>query len=263
MEKEIMGVLGIISCQTLELEFAYLMVNDPDVVSITVMKDHYSNGIEEGLERYGGLAPKSILYIGEYVPSLSKGLEVVVRVMKIGLHAVIKDLRTAVVGAVKEMGPHVDAILLGYGLCGNALDNPDDLFSSVEVPVFLPMDEDHPVDDCIGLIIGGRENYYEEQCKCAGTMFMNPGFARHWESLGENLAGPMGSSHPTMLKRLLANYKRTLLLPTPVMCEEEMAASVTEFNEKYGLRSEVRPGTLEILNRTWRAAKESVLRAKG
>jgi hypothetical protein len=47
------------------------------------------------------------------------------------------------------------------------------------------------------------------------------------------------------------------------MSEEEMAASVTEFNEKYGLRSEVRPGTLEILNRTWRKAKESVLLAKG
>jgi hypothetical protein len=258
-----MGVLGVISCQTLELEFAYLMVNDPDVVSITVMKDHYSNGIVEGLERYGGLAPKSILYIGEYLPSPSNGLEVVVRVMKIGLHAVIKDLRDGVVGAVKEMGPYVDAILLGYGLCGNAMNNPDELFSRVRVPVFLPMDEDHPVDDCVGLIIGGRENYYEEQCKCAGTMFMNSGFARHWETLGENITGPMGSSHPGMLKRLMANYKRTLLLPTPVMSEEEMASSIREFNETYGLRSEVRPGTLEILNRTWRTAKERVLAAKG
>jgi Protein of unknown function (DUF1638) len=258
-----MSVLGVISCQTLELEFAYLVVNDPDVVSITVMKDHYSDGIVEGLERYGGLVPKSILYIGEHVSSPSNGLEVVVRVMKIGLHAVIKDLRAGVVGAVKEMAPYVDAILLGYGLCGNAMDNPDELFSSVRIPVFLPMEEDHPVDDCVGLIIGGRENYYEEQCKCAGTMFMNSGFARHWETLGENMTGPMGSSLPAMLKRLMANYKRTLLLPTPVMSEEEMASSIREFNETYGLRSEVRPGTLEILNRTWRTAKESVLAAKG
>ncbi len=86
----------------------------------------------------------------------------------------------------------------------------DELFAGTPVPVFLPMDEDHPVDDCVGLIIGGRENYYEEQCKCAGTMFMNSGFARHWESLGKNTAGPMGSSHPGILKRLLANYQRTL-----------------------------------------------------
>lgn len=258
-----MGVLGVISCQTLELEFAYLMVNDPDVASVTVMKDHYADGIVEGLERYGGVAPRSILYIGEYLPSPSNGLDVLVRVLKIGLHAVIKDLRAGVVGAVKEMGPYVDAILLGYGLCGNAMENPEELFAGTPVPVFLPMDEGHPVDDCVGLIIGGRENYYEEQCKCAGTMFMNSGFARHWESLGENTTGPMGSSHPGILKRLLANYQRTLLLPTPVMSEEEMASSVREFNERYGLRSEVRPGTLEILAQTWRAAKESVLAAKG
>lgn len=258
-----MGVLGIICCEILELEFAYLMVNDPDVASVTVMQDHYSNGIMEGLERYGGLAPRSILYIGEYLPNPSNGLEVVVRVMKIGLHAVIKDLRAGVVGAVKEMGPYVDAIVLGYGLCGNALEHPDELFSGTTVPVFLPMDEDHPVDDCVGLIIGGRENYYEEQCKCAGTMFMNSGFARHWENLDENIAGTMGSFHPEILKRLLANYKRTLLLPTPVMPEEEMTSNVREFNEKYGLRSEVRPGTLEILTRTWRTAKESVLAPKG
>jgi hypothetical protein len=255
-----MGVLGVISCQSLELELAYLMVNDPDVASVTVMKDHYSDGIVEGLERYGGPAPRLIWYIGEHLPSPTNGLDVVARVMKIGLHAVIKDLRDGVVGAVKEMEPYVDAILLGYGLCGNAMDHPDELFSSVRAPVFLPMDEDHPVDDCVGLIIGGRKNYYEEQCKCAGTMFMNAGFARHWESLGMNITGPMGSSsHPAIMKRLMANYKRTLLLPTPVMSEEEMASSIRAFNETYGLYSEVRPGTLEILNRTWRAAKERAL----
>ena len=258
-----MGVLGVISCQTLELEFAYIMANDSDVASVTVMKDHYSNGIVEGLARYGGSAPKSIFFIGEYLPSPYNALEVVVRVMKIGLHSVIKDLRAGVVGAAKEMGPYVDAIVLGYGLCGNALENPDELFSGVSGPVFLPMEEDHPVDDCVGLIIGGRENYYEEQCKCAGTMFMNSGFARHWESLGINIKGPMGSSHAAIMKRLMANYKRTLLLPTPVMSEEEMALNVRELNDTYGLASEVRPGTLELLNRTWRKAKECVLAEKG
>ena len=81
------------------------------------------------------------------------------------------------------MAPYVDAILLGYGLCGNALKDHEELFLDSRVPVFLPMDGDHPVDDCVGLIIGGRENYYEEQCKVAGTMFINSGFLRHWETL--------------------------------------------------------------------------------
>ena len=67
-----------------------------------------------------------------------------------------------------EFGPHVDALVLGYGLCGNALEKPEKLLSEAGVPVFIPMDEDHPVDDCIGLLIGGRECYYKEQCKVAG-----------------------------------------------------------------------------------------------
>jgi hypothetical protein len=255
-----MSTLGIITCQSLELEFAYLLVNDPDIVSITVMRDHYSAGLTEGIEHYGGSAPKSVLYIAEYLPGPVDGLEVVVRVMKIGLHAVIKELRDGVARAAKEMGPYVDAIMLGYGLCGNAMDKPDELFSSIGIPVLLPMEDDRPVDDCVGLIIGGRENYYEEQCKCAGTMFMNSGFARHWSNIEGDVSkgGSMRTSHPEIFKRLMANYERTLLLPTAVMSEAEMAESVKKFNETYGLRSDVRAGTLELLNRAWRAAKEGI-----
>jgi hypothetical protein len=39
------------------------------------------------------------------------------------------------------------------------------------------------VDDCVGLIIGGRENYYARQRECAGTWFMNAGFSRHWQTM--------------------------------------------------------------------------------
>ena len=53
------------------------------------------------------------------------------------------------------MGRHVDAIVLGYGLCGNALQKPEELLVDAGVPIFIPMDQDHPVDDCVGLIIGG------------------------------------------------------------------------------------------------------------
>ena len=34
---------------------------------------------------------------------------------------------------------------------------PDELLADAGVPGFIPMDQDHPVDDCVGLIIGGRE----------------------------------------------------------------------------------------------------------
>ena len=62
-----------------------------------------------------------------------------------------------------------------------------------------------------------------------------------------------------MLKRLMAEYKRLLILPSEAMSEEEMAPSALEFVEMFGLEPEIRPGTLSLLNRTWAVAKNGLL----
>ncbi|MGC8494618.1 MAG: DUF1638 domain-containing protein [Syntrophobacteraceae bacterium] len=176
--------------------------------------------------------------------------------MEMGLHSVIQNLKNGVRDAASELAGGVDAILLGYGLCGNAFKDPDELFADIEVPVFMPMDGDHVVDDCVGLVIGGREYYYEEQCRCAGTMFLTPGWARYWKTV---LLSGTGRRHDLkMLKRLMAEYKRLLLVPTPVMSEEEMAPSAREFIEIFNLDPEVRTGTLSLLDHSWAAIKRSV-----
>jgi hypothetical protein len=252
-----MAILGIITCEVLELEFAHLLRNDPEVMAVTILENQFSEKLAEIITRQTQIKPQLIASLAEYTPPSADGLEIIVRVMKVGLHNVIKNLRDGVLQAVAEMGPYVDALLLGYGLCGNALEHSEELFLDSRVPVFLPMDEDHPVDDCVGLTIGGRENYYEEQCNVAGTMFINSGFMRHWETLllEGHLAGKCGVD---IMKRLLANYERTLLLPTPVASEQELALGVEKFNKIYGLRTEVRPGTLDLLEQAWNSAKQSV-----
>jgi hypothetical protein len=255
--KSIMPVLGIITCQILEREFAHLMTNDSEVLVITILENEYSQGLSETIMRQTRIKPNLIASLAEYTPTSSGGLEVIVRVMKVGLHSVIKDLRDGVVQAATEMAPYVEAIMLGYGLCGNALKDHDELLSDSPVPILLPMDGDHPVDDCVGLIIGGRENYYEEQCKVAGTMFINSGFVRHWKTLFYK--GQTAKKYGVEItKRLMANYERTLLMPTPVASEQELASGVEEFNKIYGLRTEVRPGTLDLLEEAWISAKKFV-----
>jgi hypothetical protein len=249
-----MPVLGIITCQILEREFAHLLTHDSEVLVINLLENEYSQELSQSLTRQTGAAPNLIDSLAEFTPTSSRELEVLVRVMKVGLHSVIRELRDGVAQAVAEMAPYVEAILLGYGLCGNALKDHDELLSDCPVPVFLPMDDDHPVDDCVGLIIGGRENYYEEQCKVAGTMFINSGFLRHWKTLMHE--GRTAEKYGVgIMKRLLANYERTLLLPTPVASEQELASGIEEFNRLYNLRTEVRPGTLDLLEQAWDAAK--------
>ena len=175
--------------------------------------------------------------------------------MELALHRRKRLLQEGLVKAVMEMARYVDGIVLGYGLCGNALEKPEELLAEAGVPVFLPQDEGHCVDDCVGLIIGGRTSYYEEQCKEAGTFFMIPGWTKHWRRLFDQEYGELD---PKMAKRIFSAYKRSLLIPTPVLSEAQMRQNIEEFNCLFDFHTEIRPGTLEILHRTWERAKQDL-----
>jgi hypothetical protein len=247
-----MAILGILTCEILELEFAELVGNDPELVRITVLEDERSARLLEFLETMGVKRVHRISDLKAFIPDSQNRLEVLVQVLELALHNRRKTLQQGLIEAACQLGPHVDALLLGYGLCGNALENPDKLLSGAGVPIFVPMDEDHPVDDCVGLIIGGRECYYEEQCKIAGTFFMIPGWTYHWRRMVEQ---EFGSKDLNMLKRLFKDYERSLVIPTPMMSEVEMKSNTAAFNKLFDLRSEVRQGTLKILYSAWDSAK--------
>ncbi len=242
-----MSVLGVITCEVLENELAYILANDPDVARVTVLEDARSARLVDLLESAGCRKLRRIPHLNSFSAEPLEPLEVLVRVLELALHRNRRILRHAVVAAAREMNRHVDAFLLGYGLCGNALDHPDTMLD-VDKPVFVPMDADHPVDDCIGLTIGGRTPYYEEQRKVPGTFFINPGWAFHWRR--------MFSDDPQKVKRMLARYERVLLISTPIMADDQMKAHIRELADMLGLRIEQRQGSLNILNDTWESAKK-------
>jgi hypothetical protein len=252
-----MGVLGILTCEILELEFAYLLGTDPDVAQVTVLEDTRSTRLIEALELRGARNVRRIPHVKSFSPEPSDQPEVLVRVLEVALHRRKEILRRGLVGAAREMSCHVDALLLGYGLCGNALENPKTLLD-VGVPVFVPMDGDKPVDDCVGLILGGREHYYAEQRRVPGTFYMTPGWSCHWKGM---FGGDPDEVKQETAKRLFANYDRTLLVLTPVMPEDEMKHSANKFCRLFGLTVQERRGTLGILEQAWQSAK-TYLRAK-
>ena len=248
-----MGVLGILTCEILELEFARLLAADKDLCRITVLEDKRSANFIAALESIKGDGLKRITNLKAFTPAAENSLEVLVAVLELALHNRKLTLQQGLIDAAATVGPHVDALMLGYGLCGNALENPEELLSDAGVPIFIPMDEDHPVDDCIGLLIGGRQRYYEEQCKVAGTFFMIPGWTYHWKRMFEQ---EFGNLSPEMAKRLFKHYERSLLISTPIMSLEDMQQNSEAFNELLGLRTDVCKGTLSILQKTWDTAKE-------
>lgn len=249
-----MGIIGILTCEILELEFAYLLARDSDVARITVLEDLHSARLLEALEATGYPHLYRIPHVKGFRPEPSGQVEVLVRVLEFALHRKKEILQHALIRSARELRPYVDAMLLGYGLCGNALENPVDLLD-VNVPVYLPMDGDHPVDDCVGLLLGGRACYYAEQCQVPGTFFMLPGWTHHWKTMfGANFCG----SDPEMARRLLTHYERALLVLTPVMPAEAMRRQTEEFIRFFDLRVEARQGTLRILNDAWNAVKANV-----
>ena len=247
-----MAIIGILTCEILELEFANLLGTDTDVSRITALEEERSVRLIAALESMRTSNVNRIADIKAFSPNSENHTEVLIRVLELALHNRKKTLQQGLINAALEFGPHVDALMLGYGLCGNALQKPDELLSDADVPVFIPMEEDHPVDDCIGLLIGGRECYYGEQCKVAGTFFMIPGWTYHWKRMFEQEFGNMSLE---IAKRLFRNYERSLLISTPIMSLEEMRRNSEPFNERFGFRTEVREGTLGILKKTWDSAK--------
>lgn len=249
-----MGVIGILTCEILELEFAHLLTGDPDVARITVLEDAHSTRLLEALEAAGYPHLFRIPHVTGFRPGPSEQVEVLVRVLEFALHRKKEILQQALIRAAHELRPYVDVLLLGYGLCGNALEKPVELLD-VDIPVDLPMDGDRPVDDCVGLLLGGRDCYYAEQCQTPGTFFMLPGWTHHWKAMfGRDFCG----ADPAMARRLLTHYERALLVLTPVMSEDDMRQQIAEFNQFFDLRVETRQGTLRLLHDAWEAAKARV-----
>ncbi|MBW1851803.1 MAG: DUF1638 domain-containing protein [Deltaproteobacteria bacterium] len=213
-----MSVLGIVTCEILELEFAHLLNHDPELSRVTVLDDSQSERLIEALESNGIQNLKRISRVNEFTQDSKGQFEVLVCVLELGLHSRKQSLQEGLRKAVLALSPHVDALLLGYGLCGNALEKPDELLSDAGVPIFIPMDEDH-----------------------------------HWRRMFDK---EFGNISVDMARRLFEHYERSLLIPTPVMSKEEMRKNVEEFNSLFGFRCEEREGTMEILNKTWKEAKE-------
>lgn len=250
-----MGVIGILTCEILEQEFGYLLANDKEIRRISVLEDSKSAELIKVLASHNDKGPYRVSGLSDFQPAPDCHPEVLVRVLELGLHKNKKTLQEGLIQAASELGPYVDVILLGYGLCGNALQKPGELLVEAGVPIIIPWDEDHPVDDCVGLIIGGRATYYGEQCKTAGTFFMIPGWTYHWQRMFEY---EFGNLDLKMTKRIFKNYERSLLISSPVMSRQTMEQNMNEFNKMLDLRVESRAGSLKLLQDAWQAAKKLV-----
>ncbi|MCE1247811.1 MAG: DUF1638 domain-containing protein [Firmicutes bacterium] len=243
-----MPVTGIITCRILELEFGEILGNDDFYDTITVIEDKNSVTLAETAERRNKPKVRRIPHLRAKLPVIGEEQEALVKVLEIGLHRNQKILRDTLQKAAEEISLYADVLVLGYGTCGNALTHPPD----VEIPVFVPMDEGLPVDDCVCLELGGRKEYSAQQHLVPGTYYMTAGWCRHWKEMFDC---PEAIDRKT-LERIFRGYGRALLVKTPVMTESEMTENIKEFRDIPGIRTEFKCGSLEMLGQVLEKSRE-------
>lgn len=247
-----MTILGLITCQVLELEIAHLLTGDPRISEVTVLETAESRRLIQRLENGGKISPHCIPHLSSFRPEPSSSLTVLVRVLPLGLHRNRQTLQRALRKAAREISRYADGLLLGYGRCGSALDDPSALLD-LDIPVSFPRDASGaPVEDCIGLLLGSRAIYTAEQRRIPGTFFMTPGWTSHWKSL---LAGGAGTP---ALKQVFAGYERILLVSAPVLSITEMQRRAAPFAERLDLSWDIREGTLSLLQAAWESALKTL-----
>ena len=162
-----------------------------------------------------------------------------------GLHKVPKNLRQTIQNAIDSID-QPSMILLGYGLCGNGLNN----INAGKHYLLIPR-----TDDCIAMLLGSYQAYKREMAKEPGTYYLSKG----WLESGSNplqeyldLKIKYGEDKATWLMEYqYHNYKRLMLV---ARSNEELgnyrpkALEVAEYCSRFGMKYEEIIGTDDYFN---------------
>lgn len=241
------GRLGIVGCPVLEDEIVNLLGQDDGLVDIFVVEDEHSRNL---LRKLRPFRPDVRPIKEEDVNELpdSDGRSVLVWMKSMGLHEEPKDLGKEVARTVKVIEDGCSAILLFYGLCGNAFKDMNLLFEEVRKPVvILTDDKGQTVDDCIAVPLGGTEGYLRLLKRYAGVFYMTPAWAEHWRDLINKMDFTKGTlmGDLEMMKMLfeMAGYNRVLRIDTGLGDREHFHERVREFSKEFNFKEvDLEPG---------------------
>ena len=107
-----------------------------------------------------------------------------IHLLRRGLHNTPRDLQSSLQETIDRFAGHgYDAILLGYGLCGNGTAG----LRAASIPLVIPR-----VHDCIGLLLGDPARYRQEYDQVPGTYWYTRDFMERTD--GDSKFTSMGST---------------------------------------------------------------------
>jgi hypothetical protein len=180
--------------------------------------------------------------IEEMLAHLPQGVDYCV--LDFGLHVNPEVLRSALQEAIDTSATSAETILLGYGLCSQAVVGLRANGCMLVVP---------KVDDCIAIFLGS-EQAYKAQCRSEpGTYYMTKG----WIEAGDSPFGEYDSmverygeeKSRYFMGKILKNYTRLALINTGEYELERYRDYCRRTAERFGLRYEEIPGSNNLIKK--------------
>jgi hypothetical protein len=180
--------------------------------------------------------------IEEMLPHLPTGVEA--KVLDFGLHINPKELKRILQETIDGMVPEADTILLGYGLCSQAVVGLRANDCTLVVP---------KVDDCIAIFLGSYTAYREQSRAEPGTYYLTKGWIEAGDSPFaeyDSLVERYGEEKAQwLMSQMLKNYTRLALINTGQYELERYRAYARYTAERWGLRYEEIPGSDALIVR--------------
>jgi hypothetical protein len=177
---------------------------------------------------------------------LPDGLPANITFFDYGLHIVPKKLRQTIQQAIDSI-EQPSLVVLGYGLCGNGLDN----INSGSHFLLIPR-----TDDCIAILLGSFQAYRHEIDTEPGTYYLSKG----WLEAGTN---PLAESRKYeekygaetteyLMDTQYRHYRRLMMVARNVQELETyrpQAQEIAAYCARWGMRYEERLGKDDYLSR--------------
>lgn len=179
--------------------------------------------------------------IEEMVPRMPPEMDR--EVMDFGLHLHPGSLTEALQDRI-DASVGYDYLLLGYGLCSNAVVGLVATTAALVIP---------RVDDCIAIFLGSRDAYRDQAQSEPGTYYLTKG----WIEVGDSpfseqarLAERYGEEQAARMVRLmLRNYRRLAFINTGDYDLERYRAYASAAAERFGLRFEELEGASSLVEK--------------
>jgi hypothetical protein len=201
--------------------------------------DQHAKSMTRNLEGLKLIACPAVL--GELAEGATDGVDC--QKLEAQLHLSPERLKEALRAAVAEADKPGATIVLGYGMCSNAVLGLKTEHATLVVP---------KVDDCIAMMLGSNEAFAAESQKAVGTYYVAKAYLEECDTIfseHEKLIEKRGLERAEkMMRLLLAHYTRVVLIDTGRYDLEPLRAQVAAFAERFELAVEDMPGTTRILD---------------